>query len=66
MNKLGHPNYKVGARVAELLESVTQRQPEMREVMVGEVERVVYRFDSFLACKRGKNGKSTSVCQPET
>ncbi|CAJ0937314.1 unnamed protein product, partial [Mesorhabditis belari] len=43
VNKLGHPNYKVGARIAHLLEGVCARQPAMKQVVVTEVERLVYR-----------------------
>lgn len=43
-NKLGHPNRHVGAHVARLLEELTNKQPNMKGVIVKEVERVIYRF----------------------
>ncbi|CAI4224647.1 unnamed protein product [Auanema sp. JU1783] len=43
VNKLGHPNYRLGANVAQLLEELTRRQPNMTAVIVKETERLVYR-----------------------
>ncbi|CAJ0582441.1 unnamed protein product, partial [Mesorhabditis spiculigera] len=43
VNKLGHPNYKIGARVAFLLEKLCHRHSVMRSVIVNEVEHLVYR-----------------------
>ncbi|KAJ1360816.1 hypothetical protein KIN20_019899 [Parelaphostrongylus tenuis] len=43
VNKMGHPNTRIGAFVATLLEDLTKRQPNMRSVIVSEVERLIYR-----------------------
>uniref|UniRef100_A0A914UHC0 CCAAT-binding factor domain-containing protein n=1 Tax=Plectus sambesii TaxID=2011161 RepID=A0A914UHC0_9BILA len=43
VNKLGHPNYKVASKVCNFLSVLAQRQPNMRPVIVKEVERLIYR-----------------------
>uniref|UniRef100_A0A0K0DJI3 CBF domain-containing protein n=1 Tax=Angiostrongylus cantonensis TaxID=6313 RepID=A0A0K0DJI3_ANGCA len=43
VNKMGHPSARIGAFVASLLEDLTKRQPNMRPVIVAEVERLIYR-----------------------
>ncbi|VDM63724.1 unnamed protein product [Angiostrongylus costaricensis] len=43
VNKMGHPSTRIGAFVATLLEDLTKRQPNMRLVIVAEVERLIYR-----------------------
>ncbi|KAL3118656.1 hypothetical protein niasHT_006484 [Heterodera trifolii] len=44
VNKLGHPTQRVGAGVAQCLErTVVQRHPNMRSVLVSEVETLLFR-----------------------
>ncbi|EYB90319.1 hypothetical protein Y032_0221g2550 [Ancylostoma ceylanicum] len=43
VNKMGHPKAQIGSFVATLLEDLTKRQPNMRPVIVAEVERLIYR-----------------------
>ncbi|KAL3118657.1 hypothetical protein niasHT_006485 [Heterodera trifolii] len=44
VNKLGHPTQRVGAGVAQCLErTVVQRHPNMRSVVISEVETLVFR-----------------------
>uniref|UniRef100_A0A914I2X1 CCAAT-binding factor domain-containing protein n=1 Tax=Globodera rostochiensis TaxID=31243 RepID=A0A914I2X1_GLORO len=44
INKLGHPVYHVGAGVAQCLErTVVKRHPNMRSVVVSEVETLLFR-----------------------
>uniref|UniRef100_A0A1I7UVR9 CBF domain-containing protein n=1 Tax=Caenorhabditis tropicalis TaxID=1561998 RepID=A0A1I7UVR9_9PELO len=43
VNAFGHPNYKIGAFVVNLLEGIARKHPAMRLVMVEEIERLVFR-----------------------
>ncbi|VDN23998.1 unnamed protein product [Cylicostephanus goldi] len=43
VNKMGHPKPQIGSFVATLLEDLTKRQPNMKPVIVAEVERLIYR-----------------------
>ena len=43
VNKLGHPNYKIGSFTENLIEELARRQPAMRSVIVKEIERLIYR-----------------------
>ncbi|PAV71521.1 hypothetical protein WR25_24804 [Diploscapter pachys] len=43
VNKLGHPNYKIGSFTENLVEELARRQPAMRSVIVKEIERLIYR-----------------------
>jgi hypothetical protein len=43
VNKLGHPNYQVASAVCKLLIALSRRQVNMRGVIVGEMERFIYR-----------------------
>ncbi|KAF1751146.1 hypothetical protein GCK72_017700 [Caenorhabditis remanei] len=43
VNAFGHPNYKIGAFVVNLLEGVSRKHPAMRLVMVEEIEILAFR-----------------------
>ncbi|KAF1750951.1 hypothetical protein GCK72_017502 [Caenorhabditis remanei] len=43
VNAFGHPNYKIGAFVVNLLEGISRKHPAMRLVMVEEIERLAFR-----------------------
>ncbi|KAK0411903.1 hypothetical protein QR680_005908 [Steinernema hermaphroditum] len=43
VNRLGHPNSKVAAKVSLYLIELTRRQPNMRLTVVKETERLIYR-----------------------
>ena len=43
VNKLGHPNHKIGPYVAHLLEKLAQKHPNMRSIIIGEVDRLIFR-----------------------
>ncbi|TNN53720.1 CCAAT/enhancer-binding protein zeta [Liparis tanakae] len=43
VNKLGDPEYKTAAKAAHLLEALLRRHPNMKAVVVGEVERLMFR-----------------------
>uniref|UniRef100_A0A0M3J0E6 CCAAT/enhancer-binding protein zeta (inferred by orthology to a human protein) n=1 Tax=Anisakis simplex TaxID=6269 RepID=A0A0M3J0E6_ANISI len=43
VNKLGHPNRKFASRLVGYLMKLTQKQPNMRPIVVKEVERLIYR-----------------------
>ncbi|ETN75538.1 hypothetical protein NECAME_03728, partial [Necator americanus] len=43
VNKMGHPKTQVGSYVVTLLEDLSKRQPNMRQFIVAEVERLIYR-----------------------
>ena len=43
VNKLGDPEYRMAARASHLLETLLHRHPNMRAVVCGEVERLVFR-----------------------
>ncbi|KHJ95885.1 CBF/Mak21 family protein [Oesophagostomum dentatum] len=45
VNKMGHPKPQIGSFVATLLEDLAKRQPNMRPVIVAEVERLIYRMN---------------------
>ncbi|XP_030200975.1 CCAAT/enhancer-binding protein zeta [Gadus morhua] len=43
VNKLGDPEYKMAARASHLLETLLHRHPNMKAVVCGEVERLMFR-----------------------
>ncbi|CAL8315024.1 unnamed protein product [Merluccius merluccius] len=43
VNKLGDPEYKMAARASHLLETLLHRHPNMKGVVCGEVERLMFR-----------------------
>lgn len=43
VNKLGHPNHRLASRLIGYLLQLSRRQPNMRPVIVKEIERLVYR-----------------------
>lgn len=43
VNKLGDPEYKMAARASHLLELLLHRHPNMKTVVCGEVERLMFR-----------------------
>jgi len=43
VNKLGDPEYRTAAKAAHLLEALLRRHPNMKAVVCGEVERLVFR-----------------------
>ena len=44
INRLGHPQSRVAAKVAQMLEQLVQRHPNMRSVVVKEVEQLMFRY----------------------
>lgn len=42
-NKLGDPDYKIASNAAHLLKSLVERHPNMKQVIIADVERLVYR-----------------------
>ena len=44
VNKLGHPRAKIGPCVANQLEKLVQTHPNMRPVVIDEIETVVFRW----------------------
>ena len=43
VNRLGHPQHRVGAKVAQMLELLVQKHPNMRLVVVKEIEQIIFR-----------------------
>ncbi|XP_075993392.1 CCAAT/enhancer-binding protein zeta isoform X2 [Genypterus blacodes] len=43
VNKLGDPEYKTAAKASHLLEAVLHKHPNMKAVVCGEVERLMFR-----------------------
>jgi len=43
VNKLGDPDYKIAANASHLLSQLIARHPVMKTVVVGELERLLYR-----------------------
>ncbi|KAM6892600.1 CCAAT/enhancer-binding protein zeta [Xenentodon cancila] len=43
VNKLGDPDYKTASKASHLLETLLHRHPNMKEVVCGEVERLLFR-----------------------
>uniref|UniRef100_A0A915ASH1 CCAAT-binding factor domain-containing protein n=1 Tax=Parascaris univalens TaxID=6257 RepID=A0A915ASH1_PARUN len=43
VNKLGHPNHRLASRLIGYLLQLSRRQPNMRPVIVKEIERLIYR-----------------------
>ena len=43
VNKLGDPNHKVGSKVIYTLTKLLEIHPNMREVVMDEVEKVIFR-----------------------
>jgi ribosome biogenesis protein MAK21 len=44
VNKLGHPLHRVGAKVAQMLEQLVRKHPNMRSVVAKEVEQLMFRL----------------------
>ncbi|KAK2168406.1 hypothetical protein LSH36_17g12003 [Paralvinella palmiformis] len=42
-NKLGDPDYKIASNAAHLLKGLVERHPNMKQVIIADVERLVYR-----------------------
>jgi ribosome biogenesis protein MAK21 len=47
VNKLGHPQHRVGAKVAQMLEQLVQKHPKMRPFVAKEVGILIFRFSKF-------------------
>jgi len=47
VNRLGHPQHRVGAKVAQMLELLVQKHPNMRLVVVKEIEQIIFRSDNL-------------------
>ncbi|KAL7076420.1 hypothetical protein ACQ4LE_004708 [Meloidogyne hapla] len=43
VNKLGHPLYRVGSKVAMFLEQLVRKHPNMRLIVIKEVEQLIFR-----------------------
>ncbi|KAI1724032.1 CBF/Mak21 family domain-containing protein [Ditylenchus destructor] len=43
VNKLGHPTHKIGAKVAQLLETLVEKHTKMRLIVVNEVKQLIFR-----------------------
>ena len=44
INKFGDPVHKVASRVVYGLEKVAQRHPKMKEALLDEVEKMLFRY----------------------
>nr|CAD2178274.1 unnamed protein product [Meloidogyne enterolobii] len=43
VNKLGHPLYRVGSKVAMFLEQLIRKHPNMRLIVIKEIEQLMFR-----------------------